>query len=290
MTTVVTLDVFSGLENPTWHLGEKAEKELDDRIASLRVTAGQRPMDDLAGLGYRGFTLEKQAAPGSVASRSRIEGGIVDYGGSRQKFTDDTGIEQFLLRTLPGHLSAEVQAHVTDRVNSQMSSALASSAHGSGCPACHASDAPAYNPGGWNTPLIQPHNNCYAYANDQANVKVSPNKFAQPGRGHGVSLPVMDCKHIQYGARADGLVIVPNIAAPLASGAGWYVALVVWPGVDYHWYRQDLVGCWSHKPGAGAVTDRDNGGNAIADPRLCNRGPYTIFCDYMVTRRGLAIA
>jgi len=97
MTTMVTLDIFSGLENPTWYLDGKAEQDLDGRIASLKMASGGRPASGGA-LGYRGFIVEKQAAPGRVASRSRIERGIVDYGGSGQKFAGDTGLEQYLLR------------------------------------------------------------------------------------------------------------------------------------------------------------------------------------------------
>ena len=78
--------------------------------------------------------------------------------------------------------------------------------------------------------------------------------------------------------------------AKLFAGKGWYVALVVWPGTDYHWYRQDKVGCWSHKPGQTAVRNVDNAGQPIADPKTCNRGPYTVFCSYMVTKRGLSIS
>jgi hypothetical protein len=58
---------------------------------------------------------------------------------------------------------------------------------------------------------------------------------------------------------------------------------------DFHWYRQDEVGCWSHKPGGTLVRDSDNGGNRITDPQLADRGPYTDFCTNMVTRRQVQI-
>jgi len=64
---------------------------------------------------------------------------------------------------------------------------------------------------------------------------------------------------------------------------------VIWPGVDYHWYRQDKVGCWSHKPGSTPARNTDNSGHAIADPRTCNRGSYTNFCTYMITTRHVRI-
>jgi hypothetical protein len=85
------------------------------------------------------------------------------------------------------------------------------------------------------------------------------------------------------------LAPVANFNGTLAAGKGWYVALVIWPNSDYHWYRQDNVGCWSHKPGSTAVRNVDNAGNPITDPKTCNRGPYTVFCTYMVTNSGVHI-
>ena len=153
------------------------------------------------------------------------------------------------------------------------------------CPAIHAADAPAFNPGKWNIPSVQPFNNCYNYAND-----VITNTFAQPGRAHGTPITALACPNAQASAVADLLTPAFNFTNPLSVGQGWYVALVVWPGVDYHWYRQDIGGCWSHKPGQTAARNTDNSGNAISDPQTCDRGPYTNFCTYMVTRRGVVIS
>ncbi|MGH9578251.1 MAG: hypothetical protein ACRD3R_12505, partial [Terriglobales bacterium] len=108
-------------------------------------------------------------------------------------------------------------------------------------------------------------------------------------RAHGTPATSMSCPGVQPSAQADGLVPTPNFSAVLGPGQGWYVALVIWPGVDYHWYRQDDTGCWSHKPGQTAARNTDNGGNPITDPRTCNRGPYTDFCTYMITTKGVVI-
>jgi len=72
------------------------------------------------------------------------------------------------------------------------------------------------------------------------------------------------------------------------SQPGYYlVALVMAPGVDYHWYRQDSNGMWSHKPGNTASTNIDASGLPITNPENANRdysgsgGPnYSQFCGY----------
>ena len=58
------------------------------------------------------------------------------------------------------------------------------------------------------------------------------------------------------------------------------VALVVNPGEDYHWYRQDSDGLWSHKPGVTEIRRTDNSNKLIVDPQSCDRGDYTAFVGY----------
>lgn len=67
--------------------------------------------------------------------------------------------------------------------------------------------------------------------------------------------------------------------------AGTYkVALVLTPSnvllPDYHWYRQDADGMWSHKQGTTPVKRTDESGNLITDPQIADRGRYTVFVGY----------
>jgi len=71
------------------------------------------------------------------------------------------------------------------------------------------------------------------------------------------------------------------------------------PGVDYHWYRLDSTGKWSHKPGPTPATNVDASGNPIASPETANRdysGPdyslnYSVFCGYFcVDKNNVVIA
>ena len=43
------------------------------------------------------------------------------------------------------------------------------------------------------------------------------------------------------------------------------------PDMDYHWYRQNSNGIWSHKPGSHNVTMLDSNGLLIFDPQECGR-------------------
>ena len=279
MSLTVTLNVFSGRPNPTWVVPDEAAAELRDRVSRIATLSNLKPPSVLGGLGYRGFSVSHDH---DAELTLNLHAGVVDRGGpSPTLIADDREIERFLLSTAGGAIADEVRAHVEQSLAIPISDIVGRVPYlpPSHCPVCHAADAPAYNPGMWNTPAVQPHNNCYNYANNRIT-----NTFAQPGRATGHPIKTLSCPGTVPSAHSDGLVGVANFNAPLAHGAGWYVAVVIWPGVDYHWYRQDKVGCWSHKPGQTAARNVDNSGHAISDPKTADRGPYTSFCTYMVTK------
>lgn len=74
------------------------------------------------------------------------------------------------------------------------------------------------------------------------------------------------------------------------------IALVIDPKQDYHFYRQDSNGFWSHKPGGTPVKNKDTSGRLIYNPELANRDSrddaenndglnYNVFCGFMCVPR-----
>ena len=59
--------------------------------------------------------------------------------------------------------------------------------------------------------------------------------------------------------------------------------------LDFHWYRLDRNGFWSHKPGETAPTNRDNNGHPIFDPRLANIGTYEFVAFMFVDKNSVEI-
>ena len=278
MSFLLTMDIFSGRENPSWVVSDKLASELLERFRASEKQLLDAPPSPI--LGYRGIRVapieRQEEKPESLLKGEQDEGAVYVSGVPE--------LEEFLISTGREILAAPIIEHALDILR-RPDFRLPELAPAVKCPVCVAKDAPAYNPGFWNTPARQPHNNCYNYANNQAT-----NTFAQPGRATGKPITGLSCKGVQPSAQGDGLKPAAGFNAPLAAGQGWYVALVIWPGVDYHWYRQDDVGCWSHKPGQTAARDVDNSGNKITDPKTCNRGNYTDFCTYMVTGKWVKIA
>nr|XP_022334338.1 insoluble matrix shell protein 1-like [Crassostrea virginica] len=137
-----------------------------------------------------------------------------------------------------------------------------------------------YQPERWNSnPAVQSSNNCYNYVND-----IMTNTFAQPGRANGYMSPSTTGPNLQYGSELDGMVRIEapsNVCLPTPNGN--LAALVIWPEVDYHFYRLDNDGFFSHKPGQTAARNVDNSGQMIRDPRTADRGPYTVFHCFLET-------
>ena len=282
MSLQVQLNVFSGRQNPILELSQSTLNDL------VKLTEGVEfsKSEEIGGLGYRGFSVFSPEGPKDKAF-ALMESAHAELGkanlvlGAREA-------EEFLLERFRKEIDKDVYDHIREFVARGPESYLfEKKTKGTGCPPCYGPDAPAYDPGWWNNDQTRLwNNNCYNYANNQAT-----NTFAQPGRGTGQQYTSLTCNGgpgVQPAATRDGLAATGDFSHQLPKG--WYVALVIWPNTDYHWYRQDDVGCWSHKPGSTAVRNVDNSGNRITDPKTADRGPYTIFCTYMVTNKGVTIA
>jgi len=116
-------------------------------------------------------------------------------------------------------------------------------------------------------------NNCYNYASD-----IVTNTFAQPGRGSKHKWQVNTCDDIKRAALSDRLVWVDNAIPTSLPDKGHYVALLIWPGTNFHLVRMDSNMYWSHKPGGSAVKNVDNDGKVITNPSKQNFFPWTQYC------------
>ena len=153
-----------------------------------------------------------------------------------------------------------------------------------------------YSPTLWNySPMIN-NNNCYAYAiNNQVYPSENRIWYKQQMGEYADEFFTAFTKNAIYSAvQADYAkynfvfsksLMFQEIDRDAVCPAGTYkVALVV--GVtdngelDYHWYRQDSDGLWSHKPGKNEVKRVDNSGDLIVDPETADRGFYTNFLGY----------
>jgi hypothetical protein len=130
-----------------------------------------------------------------------------------------------------------------------------------------------YEPDKYNNDMsIKQTHNCYSYALGKI-VKGLKSK-AQPGYASGYSYiqnSDYDCKKFSTRLKQDNsMSYLENFDKSCVSGF-YKIFLALDVKNDYHWWRHDKSGYWSHKPGASDVVDTDGSGNKIKNPVLSNR-------------------
>jgi hypothetical protein len=130
-----------------------------------------------------------------------------------------------------------------------------------------------YNPDLWNKDSnIKESHNCYSYA--MGKIIKSLRSKAQPGYSSGHNHLMNNqftCSQFKDRIKKDSpgnyIESFDNACYP-----GFYkVFLALDSPNDYHWWRQDSNGYWSHKPGSTEVTDLDADGKKIKNPLKSNR-------------------
>lgn len=160
---------------------------------------------------------------------------------------------------------------------------------------------------------MQETHNCYSYGanvldpNQLVQCLDKPNcelRYHQPGGTKGMAkrleqASARSCPSVENLMTMD----IPDIKrttfkARCARGSS-KIALVVHPGEDYHFYRQDADGMWSHKDGANTVKRYDAKGQPIWNPETAARNyrpksflNYKDFCGFycMPRNRTLKLA
>jgi len=115
--------------------------------------------------------------------------------------------------------------------------------------------------------------------------------FPQPGRASGYpkwsKIKGKRCPDLVARLFGDVRGLLPSKFQQRCPTGTRKIATVTDENEDYHFYRQDSNGYWSHKPGATSVTNIDATGRLIYNPQLASRlypGSglhYKNFCGYM---------
>lgn len=158
---------------------------------------------------------------------------------------------------------------------------------------CHISPRsraePKYEPGRYNNDeAIYKSHNCYSYSMNVIDPKLvnkcrkntrkntCRQNFHQPGalNGDRYALNVekrRTCPVVEKLMVSDIPDITKSTFHERCPNNMSKIALVVDPGEDYHYYRQDEDGLWSHKDGSNKVKRYDALKNTIVNPELASR-------------------
>ncbi len=299
----VTIDVFSGRPNPSYLLDENEAKEVLKEIANNRAVVANTE-SGYQGLGYRGILVElltdDTVEQYSLPAVFKIANGASLYESKGLEIAERlitgmsrvTAVSSFM--ETPQLLEEDLQRQLLDHLGSLPSIGQQSEVDGGDASIMAAEPAAsckielgAFNPGFWNDVAHVYKNNCYNYATNRRT-----DTFAQPGRATGKEANNMNCAEVTAGALSDGAHkrydCLPDSEKPR-----YLVAMVVAPGVDYHWYRKQKEGFWGHKPGGTPAKNTDNSGKIITNPETCDRTSgwpsYSNFCGYFYTAKSMKV-
>lgn len=314
----IEIDIFSGMPNPTFQLSSREEQELVDRI--LAAPAQMAPAAESTqnfGLGYRGLIARLTKAddgawsktappqypeipsglstvPAALPIEFRLGGGpagadsaadwLLELSQSKTDVTSEVHeVIQAGIAVAPLTDEAPPEGEFQIPEGEAGKDALIAP-RGATWWACNSAYYSA-NASYFNAPDAVGRNNCYCFAsNHLANVR-----YALPGRrgGRPSVPPRPQCGNVIDGLRADGWIDSCQTNTIT-------MALVIWPGEDYHFYRVVTAGpewWWGHKPGSTPARYTDNLGRALKQPLSpinCDRGPYAHFCGYFYQNNNTA--
>jgi hypothetical protein len=289
MKLEIVIDIFSGRKNPVIELeGDEAVKTLERLKPSRKLGKDDFALPTSPTLGYRGLMFRQKGDKSKskdLPNIFRLVNGNL-FGHRLAHRATDENYENFfcspkgpihkinLGRSFPSFVKKEFTQFSQLRKEYKLKRIRWP-------PRILCRCAPLYEPDWWNDGgQRQYNNNCYNYATNYRS-----DTFAQPGLAAGAMYNSFSCASVKPAAEADELIDTPR-ANNKCPKEGHLVALVIAPSWDFHWFRKGRNGYWTHKPGSTQVTNLDNSGITIPDPRTANRGPYTDFCTFMVVMHG----
>jgi len=303
----VTADIFSGRPNPTWIVtAQDAEDALLKSVTDSPTLFGA-PGAGFDGLGFREVRVQRLDDDLDRPTRVPDEFALATIAATDLPASGRLAqsLVQAMLTSadirLPAHQETPLTPEIRDIVLEQLQrfldkpprspkpppaprgNPLRTTVNDSRCQTCQY-EVSQFNPGFWNRPAVQPHNNCYNYARNWRT-----DTFAQPGRAHGAQTFTMACANVTTAALADALHHRCD-CLPQSEYPRRHMALVIAPGIDYHWYREQRGGFWGHKPGHTPARNYDNSFNLVTNPETCDRGIYTNFCSYFYAGRSVVIS
>jgi hypothetical protein len=162
---------------------------------------------------------------------------------------------------------------------------------------------PKYEPNKWNTKYIRKTHNCYSYALniiDKSRGEACKKYEKKTGLSECYKLHTHPGQYAGYideftGEKLNKTKLLrrimrdnPNIIKLTKKQEcpdNYYkIAVIVSKcGTDYHFFRQDNNGLWSHKNGCDNATNKDDKGQLITDPEKAHlsNSESIIFCGYL---------
>jgi len=135
-----------------------------------------------------------------------------------------------------------------------------------------------WNPQKWN--VNTQNNNCYVYALNNHNSKYTSKQHPND------EVNVYTCNNIVGAMKREGIEMYPTTFEEkcIPNYRKIYIAISDNPKKDFHYYRQECDGMWSHKRGVNPPTRHDANGQYIFNPRQISKNynilNYNVDCGF----------
>ena len=140
-----------------------------------------------------------------------------------------------------------------------------------------------YEPNSWNREEVELYTNCYSYAFNNQWYWMNPGRDSPVGSIAQNDITKTNVvNYVREDAYSLGFVFEEIEWDDCCDTGAYKVALVVDEGVDYHWYRQNPDGTWSHKRGQTDVINYDASGLIINNPKTADRDYFWLDYDEFV--------
>jgi hypothetical protein len=129
---------------------------------------------------------------------------------------------------------------------------------------------PDYDPDKWT--FMTDYNNCYAYAFDNLKARHSkpqPNKQSGPNYRCDTMIEWIERDLVNRYDPKRKYSLIPGVFERKCP-SGYHKIYLILSDDDYHFYRMDRDGFWSHKPGSSPVSRVDAEGKPIPNPAKAN--------------------
>lgn len=272
MTATVTLDVFSGLPNPSWTLSTSQYADLQSRVAPLRAGVFETGFEP-AEWGYKGLIVSAPNAPTvRIIAGVEAKAAYLQFEGRSSTLIDPTRqIEQWLLQT-SGGLVESLGLEFAELTRARNESHIKNLPAGETLGGFRCETGVAYPGYASRSNWYASSSNCYNYAN---NVMATGGVPAVPGPNNAASWTVAEM--IDAATNNDRLTLVagggPLPAACPRDPKSHYLVICLREDfgngsfTDFHCLRLDNDGRWSHKDGSSAVSRRDGARQEMTDLR-----------------------
>lgn len=268
MIAHVKLRIFSGWPNPEWTIGDTESRKLAANITELPLMTMEMPRPKPR-LGYRGMTVTLVTGDKAPATIDIYNQWVVDPRFAAVRADFKRQLEIMIFRTAPPEVASVFQTMSFAQMSAQGNEVQIKGLNPPDAAKIGCANGPSL-PASKDWVGRAGYNNCYNYANDVLNIdEWAPS--ALPGTLTKMPASTVTAtvrKAIRAAITKDGLTKVAGdkvpSTCPLVNRHYMAVILRHHPSSqavkDFHCFRLDTDGTWSHKDASGIPRNTDDGG------------------------------